>query len=450
MRAACIAFLVIGLSHHNGHALCLCHTSAEIADGAKPIATSLLDGDNTQTFLLKKISASGSQRFAEADIIKATGLKAGSTVTANDLKEAANRLGQSGVFSQVSYRYEGFSANFSLVDAEKLVPAAFENFIWFSDVDLVEQVHHSVPLFNGNVPLNGNLVDQVSAALDAILKEKGIQGRAVTLMNGGLGGPIQAMQFQIDGVTAKIAEIRFPGAAPERAAAMLEIIRKSGGENYAQSFFASMVKLNGPQVYGKLGFLKAQFGVPKPVIVKDDPVQPAVAVEIPVQEGDQYTFLTANWLGTAAVSAADLAKTITLRPGAPANVIQLARDIAAGKELYGTKGYMNAQVKSTATLDNDKHTATFDLQVNEGPLYHMGKLEVQAPDAQRADLTRRVWEMHEGDIYNASYIKTFLQKHRSELASLNGWSINFTQTIHDDTHVVDLNLKYEKFQREAK
>lgn len=403
-----------------------------------------------QTFLLKKINVSGSQRFAEPEIVQATGLKPGSTVTADDLKEAANRLGQSGVFSQVSYRYDGISADFTLVDAAKFVPATFENFVWFSNADLVQRIHRTVPLFNGSVPLAGSLPDQVSAALDAILKEKGVPGHTVETMGGKLGGSLEAARFQIEGVTAKISEIRFVGAAPERIPALLQATRKTAGDNYMQSFFADVIKLNAPQVYGKLGFLKAQFGPPKLVIVKDDPVQPIVAVEVPVQEGDPYSFAAANWSGAAAVPLADLANVISLQPGSPADTIRLAGDLAKAKELYGTKGYMNAQVKSTATLDSEKHTAIFNLQVTEGPLYRMGKLEVQAPDPQRAELTRKVWGMHEGDVYDAGYVRTFLKKHPAELSALNGWFLNFTQTIHDDTHVVDLSLKYEKFQRETK
>lgn len=180
--------------------------------------------------------------------------------------------------------------------------------------------------------------------------------------------------------------------------------------------------------------------------MKDDPLQPAVAVEVSVQEGDQYLFSGANWTGASAIPGADLAKTIDLKPGHPADTTQLAKDIAAAKELYGTKGYMYAQVRSTAALDLEKRTAVFNLDVNEGPLYHMGKLELLNLDAGRAGLVRQVWEMHEGDVYDSTYAKTFLKKHPHDLASLNGWAARFTQTIHDDTHVVDLSLKFEKLQ----
>jgi outer membrane translocation and assembly module TamA len=60
---------------------------------------------------------------------------------------------------------------------------------------------------------------------------------------------------------------------------------------------------------------------------------------------------------------------------------------------------MYVQVSSTATLDGDKHTTAFNLNVDEGPLYRMGRLEIQNLDSDRTDLVQKVWEIHEGDVY---------------------------------------------------
>src|SRR5579864_8906095 len=63
---------------------------AQTRSNSRPISNA-----GAQSFSLKKVSSSGSTRFTEADIIKASGLKIGDTVTADDLKQAADRLGQS-------------------------------------------------------------------------------------------------------------------------------------------------------------------------------------------------------------------------------------------------------------------------------------------------------------------------------------------------------------------
>jgi outer membrane protein insertion porin family len=258
------------------------------------------------------------------------------------------------------------------------------------------------------------------------------------------------MQFHIEGVSETITEIHFPGAAPDRLPLLQAAVKGLLGTKYFKSPVAEQVKRAVAPVYGKLGYLKAQVGSTKAVILKDDPAQPAVAVEVPIQEGDAYTFAGVNWTGVNAISATDLANVINLKPGAPADTTQLGRGVAAAKHVYETKGYMLVQAKAMATLDPEKHTAVFNLIVDEGPLYHMGKLEVQNLDPARAGLVQRVWEIHEGDVYIADYMNTFLTKHPVELAVLDGWTSRYTQTVHDDTHVVDLVLKFEKIRADVK
>jgi len=96
------------------------------------------------------------------------------------------------------------------------------------------------------------------------------------------------------------------------------------------------------------------------------------------------------------------------------------------------------------TLDVTSHNAVFHLAIQEGPLYRMGKLDLLNLAPDRADLVRRVWELHEDDVYNASYAKDFLIMHRKG-APLDEWlGAVFTQTVHEDTLAVDLSLKFEK------
>ena len=398
------------------------------------------------SYPLSGISVNGSKLFSDADIIKASGLKIGTRITGDDLTQAGNRLGQSGVFSQVSYRFDGRTATYTVADAAQLVPATFENFIWFSDANLIQRVHDSVPLFAGSVPQTGNLADQVSAALDVILKSKNIQGQVVAGPTP-VAGPASAMRFRIDGIDVKIAKIDFPGASAERLSLLQAATMSILAGSYMQSTTPADIRQRAQGVYGKFGFLKVQFAAPKVTIMKDDPSAPVVALELPVEEGPQYTFAAADWTGNSAISGEDLAKLLDLKAGGLADVTHLANSVAAAKDLYGTKGYMYAQVKSTATLDPGKQTAVFHLAIDEGPLYRMGKLELQNLDAQHEALVRHVWDMKEGDVYDASYAKTFLKKHPRELSSLNGWAALYTQTIHDDTLVVDLALKFQKMQQ---
>ena len=88
---------------------------------------------------LIEIKTSGTQRYGHDEIVAASGLRIGDTVTDDDFKKAAQRLGETGVFSDVAYGFSysplGTKLDLQLADAQKFVPVRFENFVWFTDED---------------------------------------------------------------------------------------------------------------------------------------------------------------------------------------------------------------------------------------------------------------------------------------------------------------------------
>src|SRR5215469_11568030 len=87
------------------------------------------------------VTVSGSKRYPESDALAASGLQIGTTVTEDDFKKAARRLGDLGVFSNIAYNYSYSSAGTKLIlqvtDVDKFVPVRFEDFVWFSDEELM-------------------------------------------------------------------------------------------------------------------------------------------------------------------------------------------------------------------------------------------------------------------------------------------------------------------------
>jgi hypothetical protein len=149
---------------------------------------------SSPSYPLPAVAVTGSTRFRDADLVKATGLKTGSMVTADDFKQAGDRLSQTGLFSQVGYRFDGKVATYTVVDADALLPISFENFVWFSDAELSKKLQAAVPLFSGTVPPSGTVTDQVAAALHQLLKGKGSTkpcgGRASAFRRQGFGHPV--------------------------------------------------------------------------------------------------------------------------------------------------------------------------------------------------------------------------------------------------------------------
>ena len=127
-----------------------------------------------------RVKVTGSKRFTQEDIAAASGLPVGTIAHEEDFKKAARQLGETGAFGDIAYTYSYSSAGtkleFQVTDADKFVPAHFADFVWFTDEELLQKLHDRVPLFNGELPINGRLPDQVSDVLQALLVENGIPG----------------------------------------------------------------------------------------------------------------------------------------------------------------------------------------------------------------------------------------------------------------------------------
>ena len=78
------------------------------------------------------------------------------------------------------------------------------------------------------------------------------------------------------------------------------------------------------------------------------------------------------------------------------------------------------------------------VEVNEGPQYHMGKLDVFARK-ELADRLGAVWELGEGKTYDASYPAKFLDEHHDLLPS--GFTSSEIQVVrHCPDATVDVRL----------
>ena len=100
---------------------------------------------------LISLKVTGTKRYTDKEILAACGLQIGQSAADGDFKEAVQRIGSSGFFSDVSYSYSSSGTGVRLelrladVDNANLVPAQFENFVWFSDAELQAALRARVP-----------------------------------------------------------------------------------------------------------------------------------------------------------------------------------------------------------------------------------------------------------------------------------------------------------------
>jgi outer membrane protein insertion porin family len=399
------------------------------------------------TFRLAGLRVVGSKRYEASEIVRATGLKLSQNITPDELKEVAGKLGALGIFSQVGYRYQtqgdAMTADFTVQDAAGLLPCTFENFVWFTPKELTDGVRSQLPLFDGYGPQGGTMLDLIAAQLVALLAARGIHAQVQYSPQGGLGGPIQSMQFREIGVPLPVHRIDFTGVANVDAASLQEAARPLLDHDYDASFIQDFSRGSIALVYRRRGYLRVQFGDPVPHLIAGDPTPNAIAVTLPVSEGEKYSLKEITWSGETVIPYEELAKLIHVAVGSPVDASELEQDVLTMVLFFHPKGYLMADVKSKAVLDDATQMAVYQIQIQQGDLFRLGKLEIAGMDDAHARTLEQRCRLRPGDPYDSTYWNRFLQEVGHELpASSSGWSFKPVQTIHADTKTVDVRLVF--------
>jgi outer membrane protein insertion porin family len=409
---------------------------------------------------LTALKVTGTARYTDKEILAASGLQIGQNAADGDFREAAQRLGDSGLFSDVVYSYSssgaGVRLEMQLADAEqsKLVPAHFDNFAGFTDDELRTALGSRVPLFKQLLPIAGSLPDQISEALQAILTEKQFPGRVNYLRESQdeSGGPLSAIAYRVEEVSIRIRSIEFPGASPEQTALLRTAARRLTGAEYGRARLAAVAKFDLLPVYLQRGYLKAAFGpsdarlVPQPSPATDahGPAELQVDVILPVETGKMYSTSSVDWKGNSAVKIGELAPLLHLSTGQPADAVRLLRDLENLGKLYRSRGYMTVQIKSDTQFDEEKNTVHYDLNIVEGDLYKMGELEILGLDTQATARMQGAWTLREGQPYNADYPEKFRDDTGQLLPRGVRWVISIHETLEAKDKTVDVEVRFKQ------
>jgi outer membrane protein assembly factor BamA len=359
-------------------------------------------------YTLARILITGSERYQQDDLVRATGLAVNTQVTADDLQNAANRLGTSGAFSSVQFLFKpaigakGVEADFQVADAEKFLPAVFENLVWFSESELQSALHEAVPLYNGQLPTSGNMSDELSAALTKLLASKNLPSEVTYMLAAEFGQLPTSYKFKVANANLKVSDITLAGATHMLPEQWTKAVAPLKGTLYLRSDVAKVLEKNLVPVYQQHGYLKFAVAGIKPKVAGTD----AVNLEILVSEGDQYRLAGYSWSGNTLIPGDELSKRISLKTGEPVNSLQLDRDLAQVRKLFGKFGREGVIIRPVPTFTNG--TVTYTFEVREGDLYHMGKLEIEGVEPEQAHKLEQGWKLGEGEPYDNTYVQQFL------------------------------------------
>ncbi|MCU1271026.1 MAG: hypothetical protein JWN74_2320 [Acidobacteriaceae bacterium] len=397
------------------------------------------------SYKLLSVHVKGLEHFTEDQVVAASGLKLGRFAGEEEFKQAAQKLGETGMFTQLNYTYkystEGCELQLQVAENDKLIPIVFDNFVWFSDDELLSMLHARVPLFNGRVPGEGHLTDQIAEVLNTILEEKKLAGRVEYMASASHDGPIEAYDYKVAMHAVVVRNMDFPGATAEETPALQAAAKPLSGQDYLRTKMQVQEHFNFLPVYYARGYLKAQFAEAQAKVIQDG-AQTQVDVSFPVSPGLRYKVTDVQFAGNLVFPAEKLRELIHLKPGEPANSVELADDLQQLHKLYGTKGYLFAHVEAVPNMDDAAATVGYQLNMIEEEMYRMGELSIDGVPPENAKKMLAQWQMKKGDPYDSSYPQRFFSIMYRDFGLHGSYDVAPKEAINRQEKTVSVTLHF--------
>lgn len=392
-----------------------------------------------------QIRVVGSHRFTGEQLVKAAGITIGEEATDDSMKRAAERLASSGMFNNVTYRYiagpQGTSVEYQVDDVDKLLPPYFDNFVWLSEPELIQQLESLEPLFTGGIPNAGEMFQHLAENMKTVLSRLNIKGDVKVFPKvPQQGGDIVGFVYKVEGVSVPIRSVQFAGASENMNSVLQRLVTESlRSKDYSESMIAAVARLNFLPQYQQRGFLRASFGTPSATVLEKSTNE--VAVTIPVEEGRVYRLSGLRWSGNTAYPASELVKFVKVAIGQPANQIELEENLGGISKIYGTKGYLSARLQPHFSFDDATANVAVDVEVREGDQYHMGNVYFDGLSPSSSEQLAKLWQLPTGSVYDTSYPNLFFQG-ASQRFNFGGVNIRYEIKPREEAKVVDVTIHF--------
>jgi outer membrane protein insertion porin family len=404
------------------------------------------------SFVIAEVHASGSHRYSDAQIAATAGLKPGDPINSQTLQQITDELAQLGVFASVNFRFSAkngrATVNFDVEDAP-IVPVMFENFPWFTDQELSDEIRHAVPLFDGGAPPGGSLIDEITMALSAKLASRGIKASVEHTLLTEPSSNQEILQFRQDGPEFKIANLSFGDAAAQTSEKIHDRMSDLVGKKFSRFAIELFENEQVRPIYLSAGQIRVKFGAPV-VHLNGDGQQgtSAVDVQIPIEPGHVFHLSSAAWDGNMAIDNATLSRLVSVKPGDLADGMKLASSWEQIELEYGHRGYMDAKISPVPKFDDASGTVRYDVTIVEGPQYRMGELVITGLSLDAERRLRNAWRLAPGQVFDKTFLESTLSKLEKPTVAIFGeLPVHYAQMGHflrtdQQSHVIDVLIDF--------
>jgi outer membrane protein insertion porin family len=402
-------------------------------------------GPAPTAYTVENLTVEGNQNYTAAQILKAAGLMEGQKAGKAEFEAAREKLDATGAFDHVSYRYapskdaEGYDVAFEVAEVAQVYPVRFED-LPAADQDLRAWLQEKDPLFGKKIPATKAVVDRYVAWIAEFLAGKNYrQALAGALTTD--GGEDLVLLFRPAKGYPAIAHVVFTGTG-DIPAGMLQtaMYGVAIGVPYTEPRVRQLLDNTTRPIYEARGLLRVAFPKIETAPAKD---VDGVTVTIAVTPGPVYKLEHVSFVG-ADYSRSEWNNLSKLKTDQTANF----DDVKAAQERIRTnqrrQGYLDATSHVARDVDDKEHTVGIEFQIQPGPLYRLGKLNILGLDIESEPVIRKMWGLAPGRPFNPEYPDHFLARVKQDGVFDNLKSTRAETNIQAARHVVDVTLYFNK------
>jgi len=401
-----------------------------------------------QKFIPKTIQFKGDPEYSDKELMAAAQLKLGTVMTSAEMNDHAKLLMDSGIFENLTYKFDGQDLIFTLIPATLLYPVRFENLPIAPGPELEAKLHDRFPLYHGKVPSEGTLLDGVRGALEEQLAAQGIKA-AVTPIPFGAAGTrkVSAMNFSITSPPVRVGAIALQGVSPEMSARVKAVADRATGSPFDTDNSAGNLEHAFATFYSDEGYAGIQVHAAR----SGDPVISATAVDIPfavtVTEGRVYKLGSIHLPPDSLFPQAEIDKITSSQSGAAKGVAVRSIWSMIAQRYHG-KGYLDFALTPDPELDDSAGIVNYTVDIKPGPVYHLALLKFDNVSEELRKLLMRNWQMFPGDPFDESYVSAFIGKAQSSdpvlMRTLAGVKVSYDVQADPVSHDVNLIIRLER------
>jgi hypothetical protein len=370
----------------------------------------------------------------------------GQSAGKSEFEAAREKLVATGVFDSVRYFFapskdgEGYDVVFEVAEFGQLYPFRFED-LPAGDDQLRAWLKQKDPLFGDKIPVTKVVVDRYVAWISEFLAAHGDHEAISGNVTNSEGGEDLTVLFRPAKVRPSIAHVVFTGTGDVPAGLLQTAMYGVAiGVLYEEPRFRQLLDNQARPIYEAHGLLRVTF--PKIDVAPAKDVD-GVTVTVQVVPGPAFKLDRVSFVGAdySRSEWKDLAKLKTDQTANFDEVKAVQDRIRANQRRVG---HLDASSQVKRDVNDAGHTVSIEFQIDPGPLYTLGKVDMVGLDIESEPEIRKMWGIAPGQPFNVDYPDHFLSRVK-EGGVFDGLKTTRAETkINAAAHTVDVTLYFNK------